>query len=80
MRLFLFSSANPDLGAAEDRGADASRDANEDRGADASRDADEDRGTDASRDVSAPPEDLGPESLRPLPDTASGWEGSRRAP
>ena len=57
MRLFLFSSAaNPDLGAAEDRG------------------------TDASRDVSAPPEDLGPESLRPLPDTASGWEGSRRAP
>ena len=68
MRLFLFSNADPDLGADEDRGADASRD------------ADEDRGADASQDATAPPEDLGPESLRPLPDTASGWEESRRAP
>jgi hypothetical protein len=61
MRLFLFSSAaDPDLGAAEDRGTDASRD------------ADEEVVLAADTDVSAPPEDLGPESLRPFPDTVSG--------
>jgi hypothetical protein len=61
MRLFLFSSAaDPDLGAAEDRGTDASWD------------ADEEVVLAADTDVSTPLEDFGPESLRPFPDTVSG--------